>query len=291
MPISALAELGVFLKPGTYLSKFNIIYATTGALVYAAQFPLASIWDEEPAAIETLTASWALSVICRNAVLVLCVYSAWHHLLYVEKSSNKKIQSQEPSAAQHSRDRFWTMCGSVMASIYELGLTYFYCSRLISFCPMRTHPVWNLITFIIAGGWADFHFYFAHRMMHPFFSASHKGFDPGRLLYKHAHYLHHKSHNPGPWSGMAMHPIEHLLYFSRALLPLLIPIHPVVFLFINTRAMLGPAPGHHGYEDYGGSRFHNMHHATSSCNYGTRGPLDRIFGTFKGDKEDRVCSN
>ena len=28
--------------------------------------------------------------------------------------------------------------------------------------------------------------------------------------------LHHKSHNPGPWSGLSMHPIEHFLYYSCA---------------------------------------------------------------------------
>ena len=44
--------------------------------------------------------------------------------------------------------------------------------------------------------------------------------------------------------------------------------------------MLGPAPGHHGFEDHFGSRFHNVHHAKYRCNFGTRGYLDRYFGTF-----------
>jgi hypothetical protein len=35
--------------------------------------------------------------------------------------------------------------------------------------------------------------------------------DPGRLLYKYVHSLHHKSYNPGPWSGLAMHPVGHSL--------------------------------------------------------------------------------
>ena len=30
----------------------------------------------------------------------------------------------------------------------------------------------------------------------------------GAFLYRHVHSLHHKSYNPGPWSGLAMHPIE-----------------------------------------------------------------------------------
>jgi hypothetical protein len=27
-------------------------------------------------------------------------------------------------------------------------------------------------------------------------------------IYKYVHSLHHKSYNPGPWSGLSMHPIE-----------------------------------------------------------------------------------
>ena len=46
--------------------------------------------------------------------------------------------------------------------------------------------------------------------------------------YMKAHKLHHKSMNPGPWSGLSMHPIEHFLYYSCAWLPaLFMPLHPV----------------------------------------------------------------
>ena len=77
-----------------------------------------------------------------------------------------------------------------------------------------------------------------------------------------------------------MHPIEHLIYFSRSLWLLCFRCHPIVFLFSNTRAMIGPAPGHHGFEDVYGSRFHLIHHAVLRTNYGTRGYMDRYFGTF-----------
>ena len=51
--------------------------------------------------------------------------------------------------------------------------------------------------------------------------------DPGKLLYKWVHSVHHKSYNPGPWSGLAMHPVEHALYFTRAFVCLFIPLHPI----------------------------------------------------------------
>lgn len=50
------------------------------------------------------------------------------------------------------------------------------------------------------------------------------------------HSLHHKSRNPGPWSGLAMHPVEHLLYYTCTLLCLLYKAHPLHFLYAKVRA-------------------------------------------------------
>eukprot|EP00729_Bicosta_minor_P023580 gene23580-18820_t len=38
--------------------------------------------------------------------------------------------------------------------------------------------------------------------------------DVGQFLYNNVHSLHHKSYITGPWSGLAMHPVEHLFYYS-----------------------------------------------------------------------------
>merc|ERR1711871_468691 len=48
--------------------------------------------------------------------------------------------------------------------------------------------------------WRDFHFYFAHRFLHI------------RCLYKFVHVLHHRNKEIEPWSGLCMHPIEHLYF-------------------------------------------------------------------------------
>ena len=132
---------------------------------------------------------------------------------------------------------------------------------------------------------SDIHFYFVHRVMHPW-GLTIAGFDLGRFLFKHVHSYHHVAHNPGsvpssthshrrthtrvrqcththklhtetrtrtnpdsyapppsPWSGLAMHPVEHWAYFSRSLLLLVVRAHPWHFLFSNIRAQIGPAPG------------------------------------------------
>ena len=106
--------------------------------------------------------------------------------------------------------------------------------------------------------------------------------DIGAFLYRHVHSLHHKSYNPGPWSGLAMHPVEHTFYFSCALLPLVFKLHPVCLLFNLLHAAVSPMAGHDGINgELGGGGFgHYLHHAHYEVNYGTvKVPLDRLFGS------------
>ena len=58
------------------------------------------------------------------------------------------------------------------------------------------------------------HFYFVHRFLH---------WPP---LYRIAHALHHRNANVGPWSGLSMHPIEHVLYLSSTLIHLVLASSP-----------------------------------------------------------------
>ena len=48
----------------------------------------------------------------------------------------------------------------------------------------------------------DVHFYFIHRFIHV------------RPLYQFVHSLHHRNVDIEPFCGLAMHPIEHLFFFS-----------------------------------------------------------------------------
>jgi sterol desaturase/sphingolipid hydroxylase (fatty acid hydroxylase superfamily) len=82
----------------------------------------------------------------------------------------------------------------------------------------------------------EFHFYCIHRLIHV------------PALYRKVHHLHHNNVNPGPWSGLSMHPIEHLLYFSGVLIHWILPSHPVHALFHLIHAGLSPVPGHTGFE-------------------------------------------
>jgi len=104
----------------------------------------------------------------------------------------------------------------------------------------------------------------------------------GAFLYRWVHALHHRSANPGPWAGLSMHPVEHFLYYTVTLVPLLVPLHPLHFLYVIFHADIAPIGGHDGYAaPGGGGDFHFLHHAKYECNYGVPiVPLDHIFGTF-----------
>jgi sterol desaturase/sphingolipid hydroxylase (fatty acid hydroxylase superfamily) len=104
------------------------------------------------------------------------------------------------------------------------------------------------------------------------------------------HKLHHNNVNPGPWSGLAMHPVEHFLYFSVVAVFWIIPSNPLHAIFALLHAGLAPAPGHAGFDkvEIGKDSAidihtyeHYLHHKYFECNYSDGVvPLDKWFGTF-----------
>ena len=105
-----------------------------------------------------------------------------------------------------------------------------------------------------------------------------------------AHALHHRNVNTGPWSGIAMHPLEHLLYLSLLFVFLVIPGSPYVVTFCLAYLMISPSPAHSDFdrfklgdriEVHGGDYFHSLHHRYFEVNYGSwLLPRDKWFGTF-----------
>ena len=128
--------------------------------------------------------------------------------------------------------------------------------------------------------WSVTHFYLNHRLLHV------------RWFYDHAHYLHHRNVNTGPWTGISMHPLEHLIYFSVFALWWAVPAHPFIVILGGLFQGVSPAVSHSGFERFevgrregrtapGADYFHHLHHRYFECNYGNRPvPIDKLFGTF-----------
>jgi len=124
---------------------------------------------------------------------------------------------------------------------------------------------------VLTPAWRGFHFYFAHRFIHL------------RFMYKYIHSLHHRNTDIEPFSGLCMHLIEHLYYFSCVLPSLVFHMSPLHFLWNGMHLLLSPAASHSGWEDHVQSdQFHYLHHNKFECNYGSASvPMDSIFGTFR----------
>ena len=242
-------------------------------------------------------AGWIAQVYVRNLVMMWLFYGGYHLYLYTLKREGTKRKYDPNWPAKNSRlflfrdqvwdNIFWTSGVALLVwTGYEVMTLWLYANHYIPWLEWARHPVYFVLWFFAIPLWREFHFYWVHRLIH------------WKPLYKHVHYLHHKNINPNPWSGMAMHPVETILYLSVVLIHWVVPSHPFHFLFDLQHAALGPASGHHGFEGPiaegkwpTGSYFHYLHHRYFECNYGEATlPLDRWFGTFRDGLPDGAGS-
>jgi len=198
------------------------------------------------------------------------------------------------SSSQLQREVFFSTLGWLQSAFWQVLFTHLWAIGYFQIPSMSASAdyMYTFALLFFVTYWREIHFYFAHRGMHPWFARENGLLDGdiGAFLYRHAHYLHHKSYNPGPWSGLCMHPIEHFLYYSCAtLLPLMFSnVHPMVFLYCKFHADIAPMGGHDGHDEPGGNgAAHWLHHAKFECNYGVVFPInfDKIFGTWQDYNE------
>ena len=112
----------------------------------------------------------------------------------------------------------------------------------------------------------------------------------------HAFFIQKSAHpsprngNTGPWSGLAMHPVESFILMSDVLIFFLISSHPIHMIFLIFHHGIGAPTSHTGFEHVTigkrgklslGDFFHQLHHKFFDCNYGTwETPWDQWFKTF-----------
>ncbi len=273
-----------------YLFTWNLIYLAIVLFSYSfLQAPLEEM--------KTFKFSWIVLIFIRNMALVWIIYGGWHLYLYKlkKRGDNSKYSPRWQSTNgstflwndQVYDNVFWACASAVpIWTAYEVLTFWLYANNKIPYLDFQKHPVWFVAMFLLIPFWRELHFYFIHRLIH------------WKPLYNKIHYLHHYNINPGPWSGLAMHPIEHLLYFSVVLIHWIVPSHPLHFLFNSQHTALTPAPGHSGFEGKifkhltFGSYFHYLHHRHFECNYGESTiPLDKWFGIFEDGSQTQTEKN
>ncbi len=266
--------------PG-YLLPWNAVYLLIS---------LAAWWVATPSlsSMSSFKVGWISLVLLRNLVIVFAWYGVWHLRLYMRKAQDTrfKYNARWPRPAERfmfgSQTRenvFMTLVSAVpVATAYEVISYWLFANGHIRWLSWSAHPVWIVVIFAVTPIYREFHFYSVHRLIHV------------PAIYKRVHAFHHKNTNPGPWSGLSMHPLEHLVYFSAVAIHWIIPSHPVHALFTQLHLTLAPVPGHSGFEkvEIGSDAAvdtnclgHYLHHKYFEVNYSDGAvPLDRWFGSF-----------
>jgi sterol desaturase/sphingolipid hydroxylase (fatty acid hydroxylase superfamily) len=237
----------------------------------------------------TFKFDWIAEMYLRNLALMTVVAGGLHLWLYCYKKQGadqqfdtrdlSRISARFTFGKQVYDNIFWTLASGVTIwTAFEVVTMWGYANGYVPYLAFNDNPAWFVLLFLLQPLWGGFHFYWIHRALH------------WPLLYRLAHSLHHRNINVGPWSGMSMHPIEHIMYLSGVLIHWVIASHPIHFLFhmqVKTLEAVTSHAGHQklvvskGTEYELGDFFHQLHHRYFECNYGTiEMPLDRWFGTF-----------
>ena len=246
-------------------------------------------FQPSPEETRTLAFDWILQVYLRNFLLMLAVAGALHLWFYTFSKQGKKLKydsrplmkkgKQFTLGSQVRDNMFWTLGSGVFVwTLYEVLMFWALANGWVPMLAWTANPVWFAAVFLLIPLWESFYFYWTHRFIHiPF-------------LYRHVHSLHHRNINVGPWSGLSMHPLEHVIYLGSVFIHLVAGAHPLHILFHMQYLTLTAVTTHTGFEGLLindrnrlrlGTFHHQMHHRYFECNYGSlEVPWDRLFGSF-----------
>lgn len=272
----------------SYFLPWNVPFMALGALMWFVLTPSVET-------MKSLAPGWILYLFALNALTVLIVYGALELRLYVKRAQGGRFKfnglwpSERPSdvfmfKSQNVDNIIRTFATGVPVwTAYQVFGMWAYSNHIGPWTTFAEHPVWLAVFGLLIPIYHEVHFYCIHRLIHV------------PIFYKYIHSVHHNSVNPSPWSSLSMHPIEHLLYWSDSLIHLILPSHPLLFLYGLQVTGTGAVVGHVGFDKIevgdGGvdshAYAHYLHHKYFEVNYadGATG-LDKLFGTWHdGSKE------
>ncbi|MCY4243670.1 MAG: sterol desaturase family protein [Rhodobacter sp.] len=238
---------------------------------------------------KSLSWDWIGALLLRNLALMTIFAGGLHCVLYQARLQGNRLKFDPRDLLARGRqftfggqvrdNMFWTLTSGVgIWTAYEVLLFWSMGNGWAPVLVWSDGPILFVVLFILTPVWISLHFYWIHRVLH---------WGP---LYRFAHALHHRNVNVGPWSGLSMHPVEHVLFFSSVLIHFVVPANPVHVLFHMQHQALTAATSHSGFENLLvkdrrrlalGTFHHQMHHRYFEVNYGNlEMPWDRWFGTF-----------
>jgi len=249
-------------------------------------------------AAESLSPGWVAGVWLRNLLLVAVVAGGVHVWLYRWGRQGEGLRYDARPLGRNKRkflfgdqvkdNMFLTLASAVAVwTLAESAVLWAYANGVAPRLHWEADPVWFVVLLAAVPYWSYTWFSVTHRLLH---------FGP---VYRRVHSWHHRNDNLGPWSGLAMHPLEHVVLFGDVVILLLLPSHPVHLYFMLMHHGLGAPLSHTGYDALllgrrlrfeFGDFHHQLHHRFVECNYGTPDiPLDDMIGSWHdgGPEGDR----
>ena len=232
---------------------------------------------------------WIVALWLRNLALMSLVAGGLHWYFYIARRQGDELRYDARPFATSSRlftfgsqvrdNVFWTLASGVTVwTAYEALMLWALANGYAPALDTSTQWPWLVLLVLLLPMWETVHFFVIHRLIHT------------SELYRRVHSLHHRNTNVGPWSGMSMHPVEHLVYLSTVLVHFIVPSTPFLIAFHLMYFTLSAATTHTGYRGIVargrlvlplGTFHHQLHHRFFTCNYGgLEVPLDRWTDNF-----------
>lgn len=266
----------------------NVLFLLFALVVYHWLMPPLQTFAE-------LSWSWVLTIFARNIALMLLVAGGLHVYLFVYRGQGMATKFDKREQLESGKqflfgkqvwdNMFWSLASGVTIwTAYEVMYLWAAANGAVPLMEFASSPVGFVAWFVLLPLFVATHFFLVHRLLH------------SPLLYKRFHLLHHRNIHIGPWSGMSMHPVEHIIYISSVLIHFVVPSHPIIFLYHIYLRCLVPAFSHSGFQQLvvkgktvteSADFHHQLHHRYFECNYGNVDvPLDRwIDAVHDGSKE------
>ena len=253
-------------------------------------------WFYPPlATAQSFAVGWIAQVWAVNMGLMIVIAGGLHWYFHMRRAQGKTLEFNHRGMTRGNKlwnfgnqvhdNMFWSLTSGVaQLTGFQVVTMWLMANGYAPTITFTENSVWFVVSIMLLPIWSAFHFYWVHRLLHvPF-------------LYKRVHALHHRNVVIGPWSGFAMHPVEHFLYISSLCIHWVVASHPIHLIWHVIYLGPGAAMTHTGYEDLLirnkrrlalGTFYHTLHHKYYECNYGNQEmPWDRWFGTFHDGTED-----
>lgn len=269
----------------------NLLFLVLAVIVYQWFIP-------DLSTMKTLSLNWIVPVFVRNALLITLIAGGLHLYFFTWRRQGKALkydprEQQEKNGKFSFRNQvhdniFWSVASGVTVwSLYEVLYFWGAANGVIPMLTFSENPIAFVLWLMVLPVMLSSHFYLIHRLLHwpPLFNSVHK--------------LHHRNTHIGPWSGMSMHPVEHLFYISSVLIHFIIPSHGIIVILHLFMRSLAPAFSHAGFEKLrvgekdvieAADFHHQLHHRFFECNYGNvEAPWDRWFGSLHDGSDEATA--